>query len=199
MRTTDCYGVYLAAGNSSRFHGNKLLAETAGKPLYTWGLSLLVDCIGPERLVVVTQYDEIRQEACRYGCMCEQNPDSSRGISSSIAIGLQRALKAAEQNENAMFLFLTADQPFLEKESIRRLLREFSKSDRTMACLGWKGEWYHPCVFEKKWAEELLSLTGDKGGKRIMKKYPSEVLCVEAGALRELTDIDESWQLSEIR
>ena len=91
--------IYMASGFGSRFGGNKLLEELEGKPLYRHGLDTLrkaADLIRREkgwqiRLIVVSQYREILEEAAREGLQAVYNPESARGITASIAYGTRAA------------------------------------------------------------------------------------------------------------
>lgn len=188
----NCYGIYLAAGNSRRFGSNKLLQDIGGKPMFLWGLEVMTAVLSADRVIVVTQFEQIRQQAEKMGVTVVWNPDSSRGITSSLQLGLKQARRMAEKDrQDCAWLFQTADQPGITRESLDRLIKGFSQSGRTMACLGWDGSWYNPCLFSDSWYPQLMALSGDKGGKQLMREHPDQVLCVEAGSLRELTDIDE--------
>ena len=115
--------IYMASGFGSRFGGNKLLEELEGKPLYRHGLDTLrkaADLIRREkgwqiRLIVVSQYREILEEAAREGLQAVYNPESARGITASIAYGT----RAAEEAEGAdLYVYCVADQPRLRGETL---------------------------------------------------------------------------------
>ena len=44
--------------------------------------------------------------------------------------------------------------------------------------------------FSGKYYPELLTLTGDTGGKRVMRKYMQDVALLEVSDEKELTDMD---------
>ena len=48
----------------------------------------------------------------------------------------------------------------------------------------------NPCIFSKKYYRELMEITGDKGGKQIIKRYPEDVTYLKISDERELQDVD---------
>lgn len=179
--------VYLAAGNSTRFGSNKLLYPIKGEPMFLHSLRILNQMVQEgvlDRLVAVTQYPEIMRYAASHSIPARFNPDSSRGISSSISIGL------SDLTETDACLFLVADQPYLTKSSITALVTGWIASKKGIGCLSWKGSMGNPVLFSSKYYPELFALTGDTGGKKIAKKYREDVWLCEAEQERELEDVD---------
>ena len=88
--------IMLAAGNSRRFGSNKLLYGIDGMPMYRHILLELkkVKAALEEQghrceIIVVTQYEEIAQEAEKLGVRFLYNLHPDEGISSSLKIGLR--------------------------------------------------------------------------------------------------------------
>lgn len=159
------------------------------------------------RVIVVSQYQQILASAVNAGAVPVYNGRSNEGITASIHLGMAAAQQGEEfcvsqeflRDWNApgssdtwrpdAYLFAVADQPWLRAGSVVRLVREFLDSDKTMACL-WDGERRgNPVIFSSLYEEELFALCGDRGGSRILKRYPGEVLLVQAEE-RELWDVD---------
>ena len=46
------------------------------------------------------------------------------------------------------------------------------------------------CIFSRKYYQELMEITGDKGGKQIINRHPDDVVYLEIKDARELVDID---------
>ncbi|MDO4601224.1 MAG: selenium cofactor biosynthesis protein YqeC [Eubacteriales bacterium] len=184
--------IMLAAGSSRRFGENKLLYKIEGIPMYERTLSCLLK-VQEEILkktgdfcpvTVVTQYREIGEAAEKRGVKVCYNPDPDKGISSSLKIGL----KANEEADSC--LFTVADQPWLTWESVMGLLEVFRKSGKGMACMQSGEKRGNPCIFSKGYYNELFSLAGDVGGKRILNRYPLDVAVYQIEHGRELKDID---------
>lgn len=171
--------IVLASGFSSRFKSNKLLYELNGKKLICYVLDLLKKC--EIEMVVVTQYEEIKEIALSYGADCCLNEFPSKGISYSIQLGVEHFY-----NEEGL-LFLVADQPYLTKETIMTLMNQ-ADEEHIIYCASTKRKG-NPAIFPKKYFEELRELRNDVGGKQIIKKYPQQVIEVNVEDI-ELEDID---------
>ncbi len=179
--------VMLAAGNSRRFGSNKLLYEIDGVPMYLRTLHKLQKAaseLGNCEIIVVTQYEEIASKAQESGVRVLINPHPERGISSSMQIGLAAA------KESAACLFTVSDQPWLTTETIVNLVHKFQSEQKGMACTILNNKTGNPCIFSRKYYQELQEITGDKGGKQIINKHPDDVAYLEIEDAKELVDVD---------
>ena len=179
--------IMLAAGNSRRFGSNKLLYEIDGVPMYLRTLTKLQKAaseLGNCEIIVVTQYEEIAAKAQGSGARVLINPHPERGISSSMKIGLATA------KESLACLFTVSDQPWLTTETIVNLVHKFLLEHKGMACTLLGTKTGNPCIFSRKYYQELLEISGDKGGKQIINRHPEDVAYLEIEDARELTDMD---------
>ena len=175
--------IMLAAGNSRRFGSNKLLFEIEGRPMYQHTLDKLA-AIPDVSLTVVTQYDEVAQEAMAKGARVLYNPHPDEGISSSLKIGLKANLDADA------CLFAVADQPWLSQDTPGKLIQLFLASGKGIACVSCGGKLGNPCIFSQKYYPELLELTGDTGGKHVITAHREDTALLPVEDSRELTDVD---------
>ena len=193
--------IYLAAGFSKRFGENKLLHEIDGKPMYQYTLEKLISIWQEKTLIsqviVVTQYDEIEQYIVQQntflrGAMKDnaneiqvvRNMHSERGIASSLQLGIQAA------GDADAYLFCVADQPYLKKETIENFVKGYIAAGKGIGCLSWGERYGNPTIFDRKYKEELLGLSGDIGGRQIVSNNPEDVYRYEVTDAYELRDID---------
>ena len=191
--------IMLAAGNSRRFGSNKLLYEIEGKPMYQHILERLLAVAEVKNVykkslpsfrnhkvsvTVVTQYEEIRREALALGARVYDNPHPDEGISSSMKIGLKANLDADA------CLFTVSDQPWLTKKTILQLLRLLETSGKGIACVSCNGKLGNPCVFTRNYYDQLLSITGDRGGKSVIMANGEDTAVLQVDDRRELMDMD---------
>lgn len=184
--------IVLAAGNSCRFGSNKLLFEIGKTPMYR----AVVDTIlkaeeKAESLffekIMITKYKELIQDP--YLLKHFQiivNPNSERGISSSIQLGIEGSDKTADA-----WCFLVCDQPYLKSETICNLIAGWEKSNKELGCVVYKEQLGNPTIFKNKYRDEFMKLTGDVGGKGIIKAHIKDVFCYFVDDEKELEDIDE--------
>lgn len=191
--------ILLAAGNSRRFGGNKLLHILNGQPMYRYGLKCLKDAarmleeenenrdngeILTIKKTVVTQYKEIAGQAEQWGFKVLYNKAPERGISSSLKIALE-----AGKDADA-WLFCVADQPWLLPSSVCRLVRGFLTSEKGIACVSCEGQLGNPCIFTRAYEKELMCLEGDVGGKKVIRAHQEDVFFYPVAEKRQLQDID---------
>jgi CTP:molybdopterin cytidylyltransferase MocA len=179
--------ILLAAGNSTRYHGIKLLDIIGDKKMYLHILEISSRiCVQPK--IIVTQYEEIQEKASEYGFETVMNIEPQLGISHSIQLGLHKALDLAPDLDGV--LFSVCDQPYLELATMERLLLVFSDSQRNMASVSYQGILGNPCIIGKQYFKELFALTGDIGGKKVISRFPEDVELVPVENEKELMDID---------
>lgn len=198
MRGKKVALVLLAAGDSRRFGDNKLLADVEGKPMYRH----IVDAVAAlpagvfDKKVVVSQYPEILEDMRHEGFETVENRQSALGISHSVALGLSHMIGSGAESVRpeeriAAVCFSVCDQPWLKAETIAALIDGFLKSGKGMACLSCGGKVGNPAVFSAEYFPELLELTGDTGGRRVILRHPEDVYHCEVKDEKELADIDE--------
>lgn len=183
--------VILAAGNAARFGENKLLTEFRGRPLIEWAFAALP----AERLAavtVVTQYEAVAALARDRGFSVVRNEAPELGVSHSVALGT-RALK--ERCEG--LLFLVADQPLLGRQTVEGILDRFlAEPDRIVVPAAGERQG-NPCVFPAALFPDLEALTGDRGGKQLIRRFPERVERVSV-APQELFDVDTLSDLQKM-
>lgn len=179
--------IYMAAGNSRRFRGNKLLYSVNGKPLYRYGLETLLEVQNKypnTTLTVVVQeqliYDTLQNEKIQ----TIYNPDSKKGVSYTIKAGI-RALENVKSEDFVMFV--VADQPGLTADTVERLIHAECKVGEC-AAVRYGSREGNPVMFSAALLPELLELQGDEGGKNVMRRHTC--IYVEALNENELDDID---------
>lgn len=174
--------LFLAAGEGRRYGSNKLLETVDGRRMFEHALEAVknLDC----KKVIVTGYDDIEEYAGRLGMMTVRNDAPEEGISRSIRLGLERMLDCEA------VIFSVCDQPKVTEKTFAELIEGYLHSGKGLASMAREdGTLGNPCIFNKKYYDELFELTGDTGGKKVIKKHLDD-LAVIYGDSTELEDID---------
>jgi CTP:molybdopterin cytidylyltransferase MocA len=180
-------GLILAAGGGTRFgQRSKLLADLGGRLLLQWAVD--AQCAVPElrRVVVVlgAHAEEIGRRV-RFGraetVVCD---DWASGQAASLRCGL-----AALPDAGKVVVTL-GDAPLITSAVIARFAGE---PPRTRATYG--GRPGHPVVLGREEAAALMSLTGDRGARDLLRGGAA----IEVGHLCSGRDVDTPDDLEEIR
>lgn len=174
------YGIVLASGLSKRMGRQKLLLPWRGRPLLEHVLLAAVNTPLKKVLAVVPAEDEERQRAAaRFPCQLVYNPYPAKGMGYSLALAIRALPPAAEAA-----VICLADQPELAGSDIEAVCRIF---DRHRSSLGQEetktiiqtkyrgGRMGHPILFSRCYFDQLTSLTGDHGGRFLLKKNASHL------------------------
>jgi CTP:molybdopterin cytidylyltransferase MocA len=183
-----------AAGNSTRFGSNKLLyIMDDGRPMAGCVMDTVCEAekmlggirfgkVGEFHKILVTQYEEVAALAPDFDVVMNGRPDL--GISHSMQLGIKAA------GDADAYMFCVCDQPYIRPETICSLIDEYKKGTAGIVSLSWKGEMRNPKIFSSKYRNELLSLSGDTGGRQIIAKHSDDISLMEAGSEAEVRDID---------
>ena len=175
--------VLMASGAARRFGANKLLQEVDGATMIERAMDAVPAGLF-HRAAVVGAHPEILSLAEDRGYLAIPNPCADEGQSASIRLG------ASALSDMDGLLFAVCDQPWLTRESVRRLIAAFSRDPRRVCALSWQGRRGNPAVFPSALFPELAALRGDRGGAAIIRAHPELLHLVEAASPRELQDVD---------
>lgn len=182
--------IVMAAGQATRFGTNKLLEDFCGKPLYRWALEAIPQDVY-EVVHVVTGYAPIIELAEGLGMTAVFNSSPELGVSRTIRLGLEGMLDCDG------VLFMTADQPCLTRDSVRKVAALFEADPTMIAAAGCNGKKGNPCLFPHDLLPELMTLEGDAGGSKVIKAHLERLRLTEIPAL-ELADCDTAQLLREL-
>ena len=183
----------LAAGESQRMGRLKQLLPLGGSTLIEVVLENLLRSRLQEVIVVLGfGAEEIRPRVEAKGVRVAVNPRYKEGMASSLRVGLDALDPRAEG-----ILVALADQPFIPPEVIDRLIEAFQGTSKGIVVPTFQGRRGHPVIFHRRYMEELRSLSGDQGGRKLLHRNPEDLLGVEVDCPGVITDIDtleDYWQ-----
>lgn len=124
-----------------------------------------------------------------------------RAPEAGIFRGVREIGDRVEAGEEDVCCFAVCDQPWLKAETVRGLVEGFLRSGKGLGCLGCreragdKIRLGNPAIFAPRYRRELLALTGDVGGRKIIKKHPEDLYVFQVSDVAELEDVDTRSQL----
>ncbi len=179
--------VILAAGLSTRFPGNKILAEIRGVPII---VRLVKEALRSkvDEVLVVTGHDAAKVEAALSGLTCRivRNEEYLEGQSSS----LKKGVREASHSTDAVMI-LPGDVALVRRVEIDKVVEVYGKNRKPIVVASHKGRLGHPILFDRSLIPEILR-TSEKGEglKEVVNRHRKEILKVEAGSNRVLVDVD---------
>jgi len=159
-------GVIMASGFSRRCPHNKLLLDYQGKSLLEWVIQA-AQASDLQEVILVYQHPEIEKLATSYGLTMVSNPHAAIGQSEAVKLGTKAASAYAQG-----IMFLPGDQPLINKEIINRLLEQFITGNCQVVQPFYANNPGSPVVMSTCLRQSLLQLTGDEGGRTIIRQLP---------------------------
>lgn len=183
--------ILLASGNSKRFGSNKLLYKIDGKEMFKYSVDLAEDLkkLLPDiikNIIVVSKYQEIKEYIQTKNIIYVENLHSELGISTSVILGINES----EKSKSDYLMFMVCDQPYTKLSTIIDFIENFLKNSKGIGAVAFEKIMGNPCIFSWKYLEKLKKLSGDTGGKKIIKENLDDVYIYEVATKKELEDID---------
>ncbi len=184
--------VVLAAGKSERMGQNKLLLPLAGKPLLVWVLDAVCQT-SIEDIVVVTGRDSeaVNRQVAVYPVKVVYNEAYRSGQASSIACGI----RALDSRSRCCFFFM-ADQPLIDCSLIEFMINSFQPGKILQPT--YRGKVGAPVLFDACYYEALKQITGDRGGRQVIRANMRNVNHIDWPNHQQFLDIDDKDDLSAI-
>ncbi len=188
--------VILAAGGSRRMGSPKQLLDIEGQSLIrrTAELVIAASKTSPVVLVIGANKPQIVPEIADLPLTIIDNSLWEQGLSSSVKMGMA-GVWMIDKSIDAI-LFLVCDQPYLSLETITKMIEVYQTQKSSIVACSYGGELGVPMLFDRKYFDELLSLTGDKGAKPVLMKHldQAHIVDFELGKIDLDTPEDyENW------
>lgn len=171
--------IILAAGASKRMGQPKQLLQWQGKTLIRKIAETALETDNELIIVVLgANSDNIRAEISDLPIQMIQNEDWEAGMSSSVRVGLQTLLEIAPAVKAA--LFLLTDQPFVTSAYLAKILSRYqaNQQQNSIFASAYDDHLGVPALFARRWFDELMALTGDRGARALLQKHTSEVAAI---------------------
>lgn len=178
-------GVVLAAGQSRRLGHPKQLLELDGRAL----IDRVVDRCLASRLddvIVVVGHEAaaVRHALTGRDVFFVVNDHHEEGQSTSLIAGLNAA------GDAGAIIVVLGDQPGIASAAIDRLIEARVNQGATVAMARYGAERGHPVLFGRELFAELRGITGDQGGREVIRRHHGEIVLIDGGADRVPADID---------
>ncbi|ALS01118.1 molybdenum cofactor cytidylyltransferase [Enterococcus silesiacus] len=175
--------IIMASGSSSRMGTNKLALDYQGQTFLEHVLKLSKEMSFFERILVISpenlQNIKMPQDKT---LKVIQNVEADMGQSTSVRLGTKAA-------SGEGYLYLTVDQPLLNREVLEHLRSAYSKKTIVFP-VDQKDRPYSPIYFGQVFRSELLQVTGKAGGRSVRNNHPEAWRKIQVPDTKRLVDID---------
>lgn len=185
--------ILLAAGGSSRLGRPKQLVEFQGKTLIRRAAEMLVASVcSPVVVVLGAEIARCSDELAGLDISICINENWSDGISSSIKTGLRDLLELQPDVDAAVIAL--CDQPFVIDKDFNLLCETFFTAGLPIVAARYGETIGVPALFASEMFDELFSLEGDEGARKLIRRYVDTTSTVAIG--RAKFDIDTPADLT---
>lgn len=136
-----------------------------------------------QEVLVVTGYGEIIKIADQFSYRSVFNDAPEIGQSRSVVLGV------TVSHDSEGWLFLNGDMPWLKEDTLHKIM-EAAGEGRHIIVPRYDGCPGQPVYFPSRFYEELKMLTGDQGGRQIIRRHPEAVVYVDIEDSKQGIDID---------
>lgn len=175
--------VVLASGFSRRMGVNKLLMPINGKIMIQYTLELLQK-IGFHEIIIVTAYEEIVALSEKYGYKTVINNQPELGQSASVKLGIGACSKCDG------YIFFNGDMPYLKEDTVNQIIEQFSLYPTEIIVPRYGERNGNPVLFPVYYQSELMAVTGDGGGRAVIRSNSGHVMYTDIKDKKQGFDID---------
>ncbi len=189
--------VVMAAGRSRRMapHNKLLVTDKAGKPM----IARVVDNVlssNARPIMVVTGHQAEQVEHALGGrpVRVVHAADYAEGLSASLKAGI-----AAVPPDCAAAIVCLGDMPLVTGRMIDRLIAMYNpEAGRSIVLPTFRGKQGNPMLWDRRFFQEILQITGDSGARFLIGKHADAVVEVEMADDAVLRDFDTTESLGTL-
>lgn len=190
--------ILLAAGRSNRMEGkrHKLLLPLGERTVLVRVVETIVASEAhPLVIVLGYQAEQMRAVLAPYttqpGVTIVDNSDYQQGMSTSLRRGVATLLATSPATEGA--LIMLGDQPLMTPHIINTVIKTKRTTGKHIVTPYYNGKRGNPTFFAASLFPELLEMTGDEGGRKVIERHPHDVTTLELSDSTANYDVD-TWE-----
>lgn len=178
--------VILASGLSKRMGTNKLLLKYKDKYIIQYVIEAVIKSGFFEEIIVVINDKHIGDIIKGYNVKELWNENAIKGQSEAVKLGIKNL---SEKSKGVAFF--VGDQPLINTVVISSIVEVFIKENNTKIIVPVNEEKRgNPVIFPKDTYDEFLNLSGDIGGREIIKRNMDKVKFIQINNTECFRDID---------
>lgn len=185
-------GVLLCSGFSRRMGTDKLKLRLGDKTVVEHVVEHILKS-KVDRLIIIYGEEGILEELKDYDVKKVYNPLRHLGQSEAVKLGASMI-----DGEDGICFFM-GDQPLLTPKTIDRLIDRFNETKQDIIIPTYGDSNGSPVIFPKSLKDELLSLSGDYGGRAVIKAYKDLVKLIQIDDEIEGKDMDNDSDFNIIK
>jgi molybdenum cofactor cytidylyltransferase len=170
--------IILAAGGSSRLGNIKQLLPFNGKTLLQHVIDEATKA-GVQPIIVITGANATRVSASIAASKVNilVNEDWQEGMASGIVAGVHKIVSLSDSIKK--IIIAVCDQPFVTSGLFEQLDQMQNKSGKPIVACSYADTIGTPALFSIKYFDQLLTLKGDEGAKKILKSNRDDVATID--------------------
>ena len=180
--------VILAAGRAKRFGNPKQLAHYQGKSLINRAIDVAISISPTQPWVILGAHEaQITSQTDLSAARVIFNPEWHSGMASSIRVAVQHLGATYDA-----ILFLSVDQPLINADDLRSITDAWKENPKQLVCAAFLGQIGIPALFPSRTFPQLLTLEGDRGGKKILQQHKQRLTQIAlANAAYDIDTVDD--------
>jgi molybdenum cofactor cytidylyltransferase len=179
--------VVLAAGRSTRMGSQKLLLPLGDKPVIGHVVAAaLRSALRPVVVVVGHQASDIKAAIDSLEVRLVDNPLYAQGLSTSLIAGI-----AVLPEDLAGAIIMLGDQPLVTADHLDEIAALALASGAPIVAAGYNGRRGNPVYFARSLFPELMTSTGDEGGRVVIARHTDQVMLAPSSDDSASLDVDD--------
>ena len=188
--------IVLAAGHSTRMGAQKLLLPLAGRPVVSYAVDAACGAsCSPVLVVLGSDADRLsRALPADRRVQIILNPAFESGIASSLQAGLSHV-----PADSPGAVVTVADQPLLRAAHLQKIIDTAIEQPLAIVAAVYGTSRGSPVYFPRELFSELQRLTGDVGGRQLVRRYTDRVIFVPLEPAHVGFDLDQIQDYDWVR
>ena len=188
--------ILLAAGRSSRMGQgqHKLLLPLGDRPVLAHVVdTVLASQAHPIVVVLGHQGEQVRAILKPYTSQSDmtviENSDYQQGMSTSLRKGIETLMASPVDGA----LIILGDQPLMTSHILNKMIETKQNTGKRIITARYNGKRGNPTLFDVSLFPELMEMTGDEGGRKVLERYRQEIATLEMEDNTPNYDVD-TWE-----